>query len=188
MARRGRTRKFKRRERSGKILRLHRAVASAERTAEILSVVAAQPHRARYGEQFRDQRAESELGRLAMDGVLTAQQYEAGIAYRRVVASMRREICAPPTHAKSHSGLMLKQGGQASLAQQITDEAEEEKFWRALGKHSDAVRSMSADQKRAVDGVVLDERSIYDSISVFDLKGGLNVLADHFGLIARKRA
>lgn len=186
MARRGRTRKKGIRERNGRTLRASRR--QTERSAEIFSVAAAQPHRARYGEQFRDQRAECELGRLCLDGVLTAIQYEAAVAYRRVVASMRREICAPMPNAKSHSGMMLAQGGQAATAQQISDEAEEEKFWRALGKHSDAVRSMSADQKRAVDGVVLDDRSIYDSISVFDLTGGLNLLADHFGLEARKRA
>src|SRR6188508_2367911 len=73
--RKGRPRKTGPRYRNGKLRPSHEPLVSPA------AVAATQPHRKGLGDHAADQKAESELGRLALRGQVTALQYLAGQRY-----------------------------------------------------------------------------------------------------------
>lgn len=188
MARRGRKRSQRRRERNGRPKRETRL----ESKADIQSVVKAQPHRSRYGDNSDDARAGNELGRLWLDNIITPEQHEAGSRYRQVVGAMQRAICAPKPTPKSSAAILLETKGKVIDFDEIDPDGAAKRANRARSEYADAYRALSdcgRDSTLAVNDVVLFDYSIYEArAGVIDLKRGLNALVNHFGLEGRRRA
>ena len=197
MARRGRKRRAGRREANGRPQRQSRVLTARvltaiEKEADTLSVVREQPHRKKYGERFRDQMVETELGRLCMDGVIALKQYDAGERYREIVIHMRRAIAAPKPTARSSAGILVETGGKIIDFDAIDPEGAEKRANRARSEYADAYRALSEAGREAIlaiNDIVIEGHSLYEARGgVFDLMIGLNHLVRHFGLEGRRTA
>lgn len=176
MSRAGRKRKRGYREPNGRL----------QRHEDVFATVRAQPHRRRYGDAFRDQRAECELGRLFMDGKIEGAQYQAGVMYRAVVLAMRRAIMAPNPFPGS---IDILSGISAASHRNDNNDAGDN---HARSIYADTFRSLT-DAGRpatlATNDIVVHDKALNEARgTVTDLLHGLNILARHFGLVGKAYA
>ncbi|MBN8942807.1 MAG: hypothetical protein J0H01_25115 [Rhizobiales bacterium] len=178
---RGRKRKDVRRQPNGQPSR-------AGRQDEIFAVARNQPHR-RGLANFRDERAADPLGRLAMAGLIDTEAYEAGKAWRILVAACRRALDAPAPDPKSRpAGPMAATAGTAepgtggidTRTPEERDRATRRRWAEANGVLRDEGYQVAAE----VESVVVDGR---EARNLPNLARGLAVLAWHFGIAAGRR-
>lgn len=178
MPRAGRKRKAGRRQPNGQLARSRPAARE-----DLLAVVKSQPHRRRYGELAHDHRAECELGRLFMEGLIEQHHYDAGVEYRTIVRDMRIAICAPQGNPTAMD--LNRAGGRAN----DSDADDAKRANKARSAYSDAYRTLGdagRDALLAVNDVVVWDmnRSVMRG-GIDALRSGLKSLAKHFGMLGR---
>lgn len=141
--------------------------------------VASQPHRMQVPEQFREwEEAESEFGRLMLNGLITPAQHEAGVAYNRVVGRMRALInSAPSPHPKSIDPLRTARG--------IGGEISSERVKQIRCDHNDAfiaLRAAGMPAVKAVNAHAIYDRWVHEWPVLTKLRLGLDKLVVHFGI------
>lgn len=177
----GRKRKAGRREPNGRISR----AAAADKVFE---VARQQPHR-RNLENWRDERAVDEMGRLAIAGKIDGEAYEAGKVWRSVVAAHRRALAAPSPNPRACGADYIAErvGGQAEGVTEIDPRTPEERD-RAAGERWEradrVLRDCGYQAAAEVESVVIDDRQ---ARNVPMLQRGLAALAWHFGVSAERR-
>lgn len=186
MARAGRKRKHVQRQPNGQPSRSRPAARE-----DLLAVVRQQPHRRRYtstpqGDLSHDQRAECELGRLSLDGLIEPHHYEAGVQYRAAVRNMRAAIGAPPGTPQAQD---FNRGGGKGNAREEDEEAAK-RANRARSVYADAYVALGDAGRDAVlavnDLVVWDRSRAEIRGGMGNLHRGLTALARHFGLLGRR--
>ena len=160
MARRGRPRKMGKRKPCGRL-------TDAEQRAmrkDVRTTVMEQPHRRWLdGPSRRDQRAETEIGRLYLAGMLTEPKYWAAERWRSIVEQFH-VVMATPVRPGSQLGGMVASGvGQDEESGKNELETDEERHRRVLWQHGlamAAIRSVaySASVFEAMERVILDDR------------------------------
>src|SRR5580765_3080289 len=94
--RKGRPRKSGHRYRNGNLR------PSSEPAVSPAAIAATQPHRAGLGDHAADQKAESELGRMALKGQISALQYLAGQRYAAQWRSYLATLDGPRSPQRGH--------------------------------------------------------------------------------------
>lgn len=182
MSRAGRKRKYVQRQPNGQP---YRPPEDARR------VVRDQPHRRRYsntpkGDLSHDHRAECELGRLSLEGLIEPHHYEAGVQYRAAVRNMRAAIGAPPGTPQA---LDFNRGGGKGNAREEDEEAAK-RANRARSVYADAYAALGDAGRDAIlavnDLVVWDRSRAEIRGGIESVKRGLTALAKHFGLLGRR--
>lgn len=184
MSRAGRKRKHAQRQPNGQPYRP---------PEDVRRVVRDQPHRRRYsnmpnnqGDLSHDQRAECELGRLSLEGLIEPHHYEAGVQYRSAILNMRAAIGAPPGTPQS---LDFNRGGGKGNAREEDEEAAK-RANRARSVYADAYVALGDAGRDAVlavnDLVVWDRSRAEIRGGMGNLHRGLTALAKHFGLLGRR--
>jgi hypothetical protein len=173
---RGRKRKLVKRQPNGQPSR-------AGQRDEILAVARNQPHR-RGLANFRDERAVDPLGRLAIAGLIGDAAYEAGKAWRQLVANQRRALDAPAPAPKSlAAGPMAPTPGLAEPGTGGVDPRTEEERDRATRRRfaeaSRALREEGYQVAAEVESVAVDG---HEARNLPHLVRGLAALARHFGI------
>lgn len=182
MARRpGRKRKIVMRQPNGEPSR-------AGRKDEIMAVARNQPHRRGLAD-FRDERAVDPFGRLALAGLIDTDAYEAGKAWRALVAAYRHALDAPISSPRS-----LPAGPIAAVSELVepgtggfdtrTPEERDQATRRRWAAANAVLREAGYQVVAEVESVVVDGHEMRNLDS---LRRGLDALAWHFG-IARRRA
>lgn len=180
-SRRGRKRKNVRRQPNGQ----------PYRPPEInpLELAKTWPHRRANADAISDHRGECELGRLSLDGVITMEQYQAGVKFRQVVGNMRRAIDAPSPNAKSAAAVLVASGGSiVAHLDHLAPELAKELADKARREYRDALRALMAggrDSFLAVKLVAIEDMD-REYVGSIDLRNGLTLLARHFGLTGRR--
>lgn len=177
MARRGRKRKWR-----GSRLPGTNAPA-IERAPDDRMRAARQPHRRGLPEHDRlSEKAESPLGRLNLRGVITEEQYEAGLRYAVVVGEYRAVIEAPRQMSGSGRGF-------SCWADAVCNAEPEKCICRLRYSRYDfafgAVMDAGQRAAKAVSRVAVFREEIAPA-DVEDLRAGLVNLARHFGLTGRR--
>lgn len=167
----GRPRKKANREPNGRAVRVY--VNPKEQAAS-------QPHRVVVPMKYRERpEAESEFGRLMLNGHITPAQHEAGTKYAELAAQYRAVLSAPPIHP---TGIDLC-GGNGGGGEMPTHVA------RAIKARYDKAFEACAEAGnralRAVKDHAVFERKIGDFETLTQLKRGLDKLVDHFGIDRR---
>lgn len=167
----GRPRKIGKREKNGRVQRVH---------INPKDQVAAQPHRMGVILKFRDRpEAESEFGRLMLNGKITVSQYEAGKRYADLASRYRVVLDIPPLHPTAMD--FERTGGRggelpAHVARSIRREYDD--AFCACGDAGNKAQ-------RAVRDFAVFERVCPDRYSLTLLISGLDRLVKHFGLDPR---
>lgn len=160
----------------------------AGRTDDILSVARNQPHRRGLAD-FRDERAVDPLGRLALAGLIDADAYEAGKAWRVLVAAYRRALDAPIASPRSlPAGPIaavseLAEPGTDGLDMRTPEERDLATRRRWAAAHL-VLREAGYQVVAEVESVVVDGQEVRNLDS---LRRGLGALAWHFGIAGRRR-
>lgn len=163
---------------SGQIVRIDRAPDDRKRTSR-------QPHRRVLPEGERmSEKAESPLGRLHLQGIVTAAQYDAGELYYRIVVAYRSVIDGPRlvVGGAGGGGRSLRCGGECD------PNLETCACMKYRAKY-DAAYCALAKVGRRPQLVVNRMAAHREEISQHDvayLKIGLDALALHFALIRRR--
>jgi hypothetical protein len=202
MARRGRRRKSGRRERNGRPQR-----QPVEAFAEL---AASQPHRRdvlaslhrkrriagdtpeeaikAVKKELRNQKLGSELGRYCLDGVITEGQYEGCAAFGKVVHAYRSAIEAPKSEASSWLGKLGQVGGGVVVLSDARSKRDMENYTKMIENMHKS--GMDPETFSALVAVVLEDQSIYESVSSIDFIAGAKWAEGYFwaGKKARKRA
>lgn len=183
MAHRGRKRRAKRREPSGKALRPTRQEVREAATG----VVTRQPHR-RGLKHPTDQRAADVLGRLYLIGNLTEAQYEAGAAWQRARAAMLRALDCPRPHPKSGGFDYVHDRIDGYSAPDQHDlRPEEEKAAAAVDRFNGMLAAISEPRlmlaKMQVWRVCDDDQPPSGIDQLDDLRRGLDALARHLKML-----
>ncbi len=129
-----------------------------------------------------DPKAESELGRLCLNGWITEVQYQAGVKYREIVQRYRVVIDCPRSTEASMSGVIVGPWGASSIM-------DENEALRRKANYDAAFEYLEARcgnrGARAVAHCVMQDKK---TPHIAHLKCGLSALAEHLGLtFARKR-
>lgn len=179
MSRRGRARKAGKREPNGQPQRKWGP------NHDVRAVVTAQPHRRWLPEdKRRDQRAESELGRLYLAGRITETEAEAGEKWRGLVSAYLKCLAAPvgPVSVASR-GIPDRVEAEPESAFPSTEvsETEEERKERVLVafQRATAVLAHLRDVAREVDAVCVHDKRC-GSLALLSV--GLTGLARHWQL------
>ena len=122
--------------------------------------------------QARDQKAESELGRLALAGRLSPAQYTAGVAYRECSIAARMALEAPDSLVRGNPG----SGGhnvpsEAWIASAVAAVAR----WEVMKEWA-----KKAHAKRVLDWLIVEDKPC-NSWQVFKARGGLSYIAKRMG-------
>jgi hypothetical protein len=167
----GRKRQMGNREPNGQLQR------KPEKPVDTKKVAATMPHRRGVPAQHQDEAAaESNFGRLMLNGKLTRQQYGAGIRYRDIVLRFRAIMSIPPHTPPSMAGIIVGawQGGRMLSMEEV---GERRSNYSAA---TEALESGAGNRgMRTVNHVTVYEREHYD---LRVLQCGLNVLIRHFEL------
>lgn len=153
-----------------------------EKPVDTRLLAAVMPHRRDLPERAQDSPlAESNFGRLLLNGKITGRQYAAGIRYRDIVLRYRAVMSIPSHSPPSMSGIIVGawRGGRGLSEDDIADRRD------AYNAAFEALESGAGNRgARAVAHVCIFEREHYD-LKV--LQCGLNVLMRHFELVGRGR-
>lgn len=134
----------------------------------------------------RDQKAASFIGRLNLQKIISAPQYDAAVEYLRVYGAYKRAIKAPDA-LRSSDGV----GG---------DHGDTESYERwcktVVAKHTAAIDAVRSEQNilrnrgfnlyAALDYIVGRDQEMWHMVP--DCRIALNALAHHFGLVGKGRA
>lgn len=132
----------------------------------------------------RDQKASTFVGRLQLQKVISAQQYDAAVEYLRVYDAYKRAIKAPDA-SRSSGGV----GGG--------DNTVDYERWchSVIGKYDGATEAIRSEQNlhenrgsnlyAAIDYIVCRDEQQWHMVG--DCRLALNALAHHFGLMSKKR-
>lgn len=139
--------------------------------------VTAQPHRRAVPVQFRERvEAESEFGRLMLNGRITPAQYEAGTRYRDIVIQMRRTYDAPSPDPRAIDWHRL--GGMAPDMPPERSAAIREAYNRAF----EALGTAGNKALRAVNAHAVFDSRVRDLAIMPLLTAGLDALIRHYGV------
>lgn len=166
----GRPRKKGRREPNGRIARVYENPKAQ---------VASQPHRIVVPMRFRElPEAESEFGRMMLNGWITPAQHEAGKLYAELAARYRAAIQAP---SPNPSGIQLGSAGFGKSAGMPDGTA------RAVKRAYDSAFESCGPVRlqKALAHHVIHDRKVGDFLTRDLLKTGLNKLVVHFGIDPR---
>lgn len=166
----GRPRKTGRRQPNGQLARTY---------INPKSRVAGQPHRQAVPKKFQEwPEAESEFGRMMLNGWITPAQFEAGKQYAALVARYRAAIMAP---SPNPSGIDLG-GVRTGNGSGMTDDTA-----RAIKRAYDAAFESCGPVRlqKAIAHHVIHDRKIGDFDTRKLLKIGLDKLVVHFGIDRR---
>lgn len=165
---RGRKRKFKvERQPNGQARR---------KAVDVNAIAQTMPHRQEVRAEIRhDPLAETKLGRLRLAGRITQPQYEAGDKYREIVLRYRAVISAPRGEV-SMSGVIVGPWGGSGMMDDDEAQRRKDQYNSAFEALESGAGNRAA---RAVAHVAVYSRMEFD---LTDLKRGLTVLAEHFGL------
>jgi len=165
----GRPRKIGKRQPNGQLARTYVSPKAQ---------VAAQPHRIVVPVRFREwPEAESEIGRLMLNGKLTPAQHEAGRRYAELAARNRAAWNLPPIHPTGMD--LLRSGGRGGdLPPHVV---------KAIRSEYDEAFCACAPHKvqRAIAHHVVYERKIDDFATLGLIRDGLDKLIHHFGIDPR---
>jgi hypothetical protein len=165
----GRPRKIGKRERNGRIARVYENPKAQ---------VAAQPHRLDVLSKYREwPEAESEFGRLMLNGRITPAQYQAGRLYAGLADSYRAVWDMPRIHP---AGIDLTRVGVSQGREMASDHARSVK--RRYELAFEACMEAGHRAQRAVKDHAIFERKISDFGTIDQLKAGLDKLVVHFGI------
>jgi hypothetical protein len=143
-------------------------------------LAAVMPHRRELPEKCQDSPlAESNFGRLLLNGKITGRQHAAGIRYRDIVLRYRAVMSIPSHSPPSMAGIIVGawRGGRGLSEDEVADRRD------AYNAAFEALESGAGNRgARAVAHVCIFEREHYD-LKV--LQCGLNVLITHFELTTR---
>lgn len=165
----GRKRKQVRREKNGRAQRTY---------INPKAQVAGQPHRLSVPHHYRERvEAESEFGRLMLNGRISPAQYEAGTRYRGIVIQMRRTYDVPRPEPKAIDWHRL--GGKSAT------EISVERVGVIRAAYQRAFEAATAAGNRALRAVnahaVFDSR-VRDPAVMPLLIAGLDQLVRHYGI------
>lgn len=166
----GRPRKKGRREPNGRIARVYENPKAQ---------VASQPHRVVVPMRFRElPEAESEFGRMMLNGWITPAQHEAGKLYAELAARYRSAIQAP---SPNPSGIQLGGAGFGKSAGMPDATA------RAIKRAYDSAFESCGPVRlqKALAHHVIHDRKVGDFLTRDLLKTGLDKLVKHFGIDPR---
>jgi hypothetical protein len=152
-----------------------------DRGLEPRLVANAMPHRQEVAANDRhDAKAESPMGRLLLNGWISQTQYDAGVAYREIVARYRVVIDAPSANERSMSGVIVGPWGGRG------DPIAEDEVHRRRDKYNAAYEALECGAghraARSVAHCAVHERGEWE---LHHLKNGLTALAAHFGFTRR---
>lgn len=173
----GRNRKSGAREPNGQLQR------RPEKPVDTKKIAAAMPHRREVPERHYDHSAaESNFGRLMLNGKITPQQYGAGVRYRNIVLKFRAIMSIPSHSPPSMAGIILgaSPGGRGLSEEEIGERRSNYSAATEALEEGAGNRGM-----RAVAAVAIYEREHYD---LRVLQCGLNVLIQHFELTANRKS
>jgi hypothetical protein len=168
--RRGRPRKAGMRHKSGDLRHVVETPAA---------IAAAMPHRRGLGELAVDQRAETELGRLALRGTVDASLALAGETYLALWRGYVFSLGGPQQLARG-DGHGFTCDGCEDRRKWCRCDFRRRIFLEARGILDDATRY-------EVEAVVLFDLPAVDEERLRSLRAGLELLAVHFGLQPRKK-
>lgn len=154
-----------------------------ERPVDTRALAAIMPHRRDVpGNCQDDARAESNFGRLLLNGKISRAQYYAGIRYRDIVLRYRAVMSIPSHSPPSMAGIIVGawRGGRGLSEDDVADRRDAyNAAYEYLEEHA-GNRGC-----RAVAHVAIYEREHYD---LRVLKCGLNVLLAHFELTSQRKS
>lgn len=143
---------------------------------DVKAIAQTMPHRQEVQPEIRhDPLAETKLGRLRLGGWITQPQYEAGDKYREIVRRYRTVIDAPRGEVSMSGVIVGPWGGSSDLDD---DEAQ-----RRKDQYNSAFEALECGAgNRAARAVA--HVAVYNRVEFVmdDLRRGLTVLAEHFGL------
>lgn len=179
MARRGRPRKQGKRFPSGKL---------SEKPRDVRDVVCAQPHRRGLAEDLRrDQRAETEIGRLFLSGLISEAKYWAAERWRGVVREFHVVLATPMQRSSALASMVapgMEETQEADHLAAERPETEIEKRKRVLKAHGAAMRAIrsvaeSGSVFAVLEAVVIEDRPCGE-MEMDLLKRGLSALCWHW--------
>lgn len=154
----------------------------AEKDADTKVIAFRMPHRQSVPESLRhDQRAETHLGRLLLNGFVTEEQCEAARKYRRTVNAFRSSISAPNSSPESIAGFAQPGKGRTAPVdegQQIRKDYDD--VFAALNEAGN--RAL-----RAVNHVAVHDRPIAEIWERDALIVGLRRLVAYYGLTSQRK-
>jgi hypothetical protein len=172
MARTGRKRKSGARYPNGQLRREHQDSPRV--------VAAGMPHRRGLGEHGADQKAESELGRMALFGRISGHQYLAGVKFANLVGAYLATIQPPRALAGNGRGYDCDSCPPPPPGEEPGDCECFRRRTRYMDAH-DALMKAGRDALIAVKMVAVhDERCPWKLMT--QLNWGLAALVQHFGL------
>lgn len=180
VGRAGRKRKTGKRHPSGQLVR--------DKHPDDRVRVGRQPHRRKLKAELRaDERAESAIGRLCLNGTITPEQYDAGVMYAAVVGAYRATIEAPrATAGGGRATSCLTEALGTPLACRIDPDGCG--CLRRRNRYTDAYEALMKIGRRVTLAVgrmaIAGEELTPQDLVYLDL--GLQALARHFGLTARR--
>jgi hypothetical protein len=139
-------------------------------------VAAGMPHRRDLGAKAADQRAECELGRMALKGLIITVQYLAGQQFARDYGQYLTTI-APPSQLGG-SGHAFDCGGCLDYHTFCVCESRKATYMASVG----ALAKAGPRALEMVVWVVLRDRGMVGPDDIADLILGLDALAKHYGL------
>lgn len=170
----GRPRKVGKREKNG---RLKRAYVNP------LKQVASQPHRREAPGRFREfPEAESEFGRLMLNGMITPAQYEAGRSYALLVGLYRAVYGIPSPDPRAIDLLSSMGHGAGDTPPEVAVNVRRryDDAFIACGEAGEAAR-------KAVNAHAVFERKLHCRHSLTLLRRGLDFLVCHFRINPKLR-
>lgn len=132
-----------------------------------------------------DPKAESSFGRLSLAGVVTLEQYDAGLLYAKAVGEFRAMIGAPSSTSGSGkpAECWIASSGGGCLVVDCPCAKKEKRYGRAYSALWDTgQRSTKAVNAVAIRGEAIPREEIAN------LKLGLDALARHFGLTDERKS
>ncbi len=185
------------RKRRQNIKRQPNGQPSRERGIDPKAIAQLMPHRRLVpADVAHDPKAESELGRLCLNGWITEAQYQAGVKYRDIVQRYRIVIDCPRSTEASMNGVIVGPwagGGELCKCRNWHEKCEKAPGGRCaldrMEKYNAAFEHLEANAgnrgARAVAHCVMQDKKIPH---VAHLKCGLTALAEHFGLTFVRKA
>jgi hypothetical protein len=150
--------------------------------------VASQPHRMLVPVEYRErEEAESEFGRLMLNGLISPAQYEAGRQYAALIGLFRLVHGIPSPNPRAVDLLQAMTGGAGDFSEEIAKSIRR-RYDDAFCACSEAGNAA----QRAVNAHAIFDRQVHDWATLPLLRRGLDCLVKHFGVdpakqIERKR-
>src|SRR5262245_7600512 len=147
-------------------------------------IAAGMPHRRGLGEQATSQLAETELGRMCLRGEISREQYLAGETFAGQWRGYLRTLNAPQSLTNGQGRVFPCDGCSAPESRKF---CRCDLLRRICGETMLVLTAAGRPAQRAVQTVAIHDRQCpFDALD--DLRVGLNILAQHFGLVRKNHA